>query len=566
MRGEDSRGARAGQWGRATEVEALAKLAEAQELGQGLRSVAEAIGVPRSTLRHWQARKEAVDEDPAVVAFFESPTGLAWLHRLVLASIFVFGKVGPSGTPMLSAFLKLSGLGRFVAASVGAVHKVSTAMSDRIIDFGKEERSRLAAAMPERQIAVALDENFHEDVCLVAMEAASGFILCESVEENREAATWDAAMAKARAGLRVTVAVGGSDEAAALKQHIAKGLGAVHAPDLFHLQRELWRAMEPALARSLRAPERALLAAEKTLGYWEDRHAKHLADERGPGRPPQFERHIAEATAELEVRRAALDEATERQVKAHDAIRSVSQVYHPVDLATGAIREAPALEAFLATAFATLQATADALDLDDRQRARLQKAQRLTPKMVSHLAFFWHHVDRCLAGLALPEAAASLARVALVPGLYLRSVAARAKTVDERRHLRQLSSTLLARADDPTGALAALPAEALADLRGIAGDAVDLFLRATSCVEGRNGRLALLQHGCRRLGTKRRQALTVLHNFAIHRPDGSTPASRFFRQPHRDLFDFLLDHLDLPLRPRPSASHASALTRGWANL
>ncbi|MBK8539503.1 MAG: hypothetical protein IPL60_05745 [Ardenticatenia bacterium] len=147
----------------------------------------------------------------------------------------------------------------------------------------------------------------------------------------------------------------------------------MHAPDIFHLQRELWRAMEPALARSL-APQRALLVAEKTLHSWQDRHAKHLAGERGPGRPPQFERHIGERTAELEVRRAALDDATERQAKAHEAIRSVSQVYHPVDLATGAIREAPALAAFLVTAFATLQTTADALYLDDQQRARLLKA------------------------------------------------------------------------------------------------------------------------------------------------------------------------------------------------
>lgn len=261
---------------------------------------------------------------------------------------------------------------------------------------------------------------------------------------------------------------------------------------------------------------------------------------------------------------------TENQIQptidTHDAIRAISQVYHPVDLVTGAIREAPALEASLATVFATLQATADALDLDDKQRARLQKAQRLTPKMVSHLAFFWHHVDRCLAGLPLPETAAALARDALIPGLYLKSVTARTKSADRRRQLRQLSLALLSRADNPAGALAALPSDTLAELRGLAADAVDLFLRATSCVEGRNGRLALLHHGCRQLGSKRRQALTVLHNFAIHRPDGSSPASRFFRQPHRDLFAFLLDHLDLPLRPRPSASHASVLTRGWANL
>lgn len=57
-------------------------------------------------------------------------------------SIFVFGKIGPCGAPMLSAFLKLSGLGRFVAASVGAVHKVSKAMRDGIIVFGKEERDQ----------------------------------------------------------------------------------------------------------------------------------------------------------------------------------------------------------------------------------------------------------------------------------------------------------------------------------------------------------------------------------------------------------------------------------------
>lgn len=65
-------------------------------------------------------------------------------------------------------------------------------------------------------------------------------------------------------------------------------------------------------------------------------------------------------------------------------------------------------------------------------------------------------------------------------------------------------------------------------------------------MEGRNGRLALLQHGSRFLGTKRRRALTILHDLAIHRPDDSTPASRFFRQPHRDLVAFLLDHLNLP--------------------
>ena len=51
--GEDSRGAKAGQWGRATEVEveALAKLAEALEQERGLRLLAITVGVAWSTLR-----------------------------------------------------------------------------------------------------------------------------------------------------------------------------------------------------------------------------------------------------------------------------------------------------------------------------------------------------------------------------------------------------------------------------------------------------------------------------------------------------------------------------------
>lgn len=566
MHREDSRETKGRQWGRAAEVEALAATVEAQEAGDSVRSIAAAIGVPRSTLRSWLARKESVDLDPDVVGFFESPAGLAWLHRLVLACIFVFGKIGPCGLPMICAFLKLSGISHFVAASVGSVQKVSVAMTEQIIGFGAAERSRLAAGMPKRRIAVVSDENFHEGVCLLAIEPASDFILLEALHENREAATWDAAMKEALSDLPVTVVVGGSDEAPALKQHISKGLGAQHAPDLFHGQREIWRAMEPALAKSLKAPRKELAAAETTLSYWQGRHAKHLAGDRGPGRPPHFERHIAEAMAKEETRRTAFEQATGRQIEVHATIRGISEIYHPVDLETGTIREAAALDDALGKSFAVLDAAADAIHLADKQRAHLDKARRLRPTMVSHLAFFWNHVDRCLVDLEIDGAAATLAKEALIPGLYLRIAARRARLAGARRRLSQLSDVFLAKAMGPAAALASLPKAQLEDLQSVAREAVDLFVRATSCVEGRNGRLSLLHHGIHLLGTKRRQALTILHNFAIHRLDGSTPASRFFRQPHRDLFAYLLDQLDLPARPRPSASRASALTRGWAEL
>src|SRR4051794_35089278 len=61
------------------------------------RAFAQQAGVPRSTLQHWLTRKTKLDADPAPVACFESPTGLAFLHRLVVASHLTFTQQGACG-------------------------------------------------------------------------------------------------------------------------------------------------------------------------------------------------------------------------------------------------------------------------------------------------------------------------------------------------------------------------------------------------------------------------------------------------------------------------------------
>jgi len=75
-------------------------------------------------------------------------------------------------------------------------------------------------------------------------------------------------------------------------------------------------------------------------------------------------------------------------------------------------------------------------------------------------------------------------------------------------------------------------------------------------VEGRNGLLALYHHGQHGLSPQRLGALTVLHNYWVRRADGSTAAQRFFGQPPRDLFAWLLERFPDPPRPakrRPKA-------------
>jgi hypothetical protein len=89
-----------------------------------------------------------------------------------------------------------------------------------------------------------------------------------------------------------------------------------------------------------------------------------------------------------------------------------------------------------------------------------------------------------------------------------------------------------------------LPALALEDWRTWATQQVEAFQRTSSAVEGRNGALARLHHNQRGLPKQRYKVWTVLHNFDCHAPDGTTPATRFFRRTFPDLFEIVLSHTE----------------------
>jgi hypothetical protein len=77
---------------------------------------------------------------------------------------------------------------------------------------------------------------------------------------------------------------------------------------------------------------------------------------------------------------------------------------------------------------------------------------------------------------------------------------------------------------------------------------VSKFQRTSSPVEGRNGYLSRIHHGARGLSARRLQVLTVIHNFALHRADGSTAAERLFTRQFPDLFEYIVEHMgELPL-------------------
>lgn len=201
-------------------------------------------------------------------------------------------------------------------------------------------------------------------------------------------------------------------------------------------------------------------------------------------------------------------------------------------------------------------AKAEAIGLSEKRRELIEKAGRVVPKMVAPVAFFYAELGRQLAALALPAAAREYAEQVLVPAAYLAKLADRATTVAERAVLLAVCQTILGSADP--AAFGLLTPHRWREVERVVLTCVDLFVRSTSCVEGRNGRLALWHHHLHRLSAQRLAALTVSHDYWIRRTDGTTAAERSFGVPHDDLFEWLLDHMDLPARPTVAPAHARA--------
>ena len=221
------------------------------------RQIAGQLNVPARTLHHWVRRERTLIQNSpwpeSVTRFLETPEGLDLLHRLFTAAHLVFVQACDCGLRNLGWFFKLSGLDAFIASSYGAQQAVAEEMESLLVQFGQEEDQRLAATMPPREITLCEDETFHPQICLVAIEPVSNFILVEQYQPQRDAKTWQQCTGAKLAALPVTVCQVTSDAAKALISQAETCLGAHHSPDLFHVQYDTVKATSGALASQTRA-------------------------------------------------------------------------------------------------------------------------------------------------------------------------------------------------------------------------------------------------------------------------------------------------------------------------
>ena len=116
----------------------IIKFQEALEKRNSQRAASVISGIPRSTARDRLARKEQRDLPLDVQAFFETQSGLEFLHRIVLAAEFVITQVVDAGIRPVQLFLQLTHLDDLVASSVGSLKSRIETMEHNISQFGKK--------------------------------------------------------------------------------------------------------------------------------------------------------------------------------------------------------------------------------------------------------------------------------------------------------------------------------------------------------------------------------------------------------------------------------------------
>src|SRR5262245_17520015 len=476
------------RWDRFDRADLFEQYRELRTQGLSERQAAKALKVPRTTLQAWRVWHNTLDICPHVADFFQSAPGLAFLHRIVIAFHLVCVEVGACGIRLVCLFLHLTGLNRFVAASYGAQQQVNLQGEQAMVTYHQNETTRLASGMPHKDLTVTQDETFTGGLCLITMDPESHFIILEQLAQARDQTTWDDLMAPALAPLKCRVIQSTSDEAPGLLAYVEHYLEAHHSPDLFHVQHELVKAVSGPMAAKERAAHKAISDATEQLERLQT-HSISTDDEpakRGPGRPPKASVSLEQAEQALEVacREHARLAAQREQVKAN--IRGIGHDYHFVDLERGVRRNGRLIASDIHEHIEQIRTVAQQEGLSQSCLERIEKAERVVPKMRATIEFVSRYVTQQVKQLDVTPPVSIAMHAKLIPSYYLDRIA-ETRTVEGGEPLRAIAERLRTPLFEPGSVFSALSPEVQHQLCDEAKRLATVFQRSSSNVEGRNG-------------------------------------------------------------------------------
>src|SRR5919202_636797 len=370
---------------------------------QSIRNLADCTGFSKSSVhRHLQAmdRRDRYPES----SLWETPEGRAWLIRLVGATLFEFGLKRGVGAETLSEFCSRLHLEEQVACSPHTLRTVLHLLERLILEITAAWEKDGIAHGEIRPVIGAVDETFLQQMMLVCMDLATGYLVMEEVAADRSDDTWfDRANARLTTlGTEVLYLVG--DRAKALIKLAHTGLGCPSIPDVFHLGHDLAKGYSLAIFGRLRQAKQALEQAKQGL----EKVHKHA-----PAEPDQ----VVQAQARVTTCATSVHHWQEVSRAWRQHLANVSRILHPWRLVDSIRQTSQEVEEQLG---AELQAIETLLETNvlPMRKETLAKVQKQLAGISALVDLWWQTVRQDLTQLAMTPRWTQWAEDVLLPLMY----------------------------------------------------------------------------------------------------------------------------------------------------
>ena len=501
---------------------------------QSIRSLADRTGLSKSSVhRHLQAMDRR-DRSPES-SLWETPAGRAWLVRLVVATLFVFGLKRGVGAETLSEFFGRLRLEAHVGCSPSALRTVMHLLERLLLETAAAWEKEGIAHGEIRPVIGAVDETFLQRMMLVFMDLATGYVLMEEVAADRSYATWFDRANERLTTLGTEVLYMVSDRAKALIKLAHTGLRCPSIPDLFHLGHDLAKSYSLCIFGRLRQAKRDLEHAKQHLEKWQ---------KEAQANPDQ----VAQAQGRVTACSTSVHHWQEVGRAWRQHLSKVSRLLHPWRLADSMRQTSQEVEEQLRAELKAMKTLLETNGLPMKQNT-LDKVQKQLAGISALVDVWWQTVRQDLTQLAMTPRWTHWAEDVLLPLMYWQEQLRRTRYPGQKAQI-ALVLQAVEEAFERHPCTRQLKPEVLAGWQAWAAEHARAFQRASSAVEGRNGYLSQMQHNHRGLPTRRYPVWTALHNFDCRATDGTTPASRFFRRSFPDLFESVLSQINELPRPR----------------
>src|SRR5919202_1566364 len=229
---------------------------------------------------------------------------------------------------------------------------------------------------------------------------------------------------------------------------------------------------------------------------WSKRSLVPWLPKSGPGGPPKERVSLEQAEQALAAARREHERLAEQREQVKASIRGIGHAYHFVDLERGVRRNGQLIASDIQAHIEQIRTIAQHEGLSQHCLERIEKAERVVPKMQATIEFVSGYVKQQVTQLDLTPPVSFAMHAKLIPSYYLERVA-RTRTVSDGEPLRELAERLRAPLFAPDGVLSAFSPETQDLLHAEDKRLAAVFQRSSSNVEGRNGYLSLRSHKLR---------------------------------------------------------------------